>query len=103
MVDPDLMIHPGEVLLEEFLEPHKLAPSRLADHLGLPANRITRIVRGQTGVSSEMAVLLGETFGTTAEFWLNLQSRYDLERARSGLSAEAVERARRLHKQLEAA
>jgi addiction module HigA family antidote len=96
----DTAIHPGEILMEEFLRPHGLTPSSLAERLGLPANRITMIVNGERAVSPETALLLGTAFGTTPAFWLNLQQRHDLERARDEVSAERLARAARLHREL---
>jgi antitoxin HigA-1 len=74
-------VSPGEVLLEEFMRPLGLSARALAAELGVPPNRIAAIINGQRGVSAETAILLGERFGTTAEFWLNLQSAHDLELA----------------------
>ena len=75
-------VTPGEVLREEFLVPLGLSGRALARELGVPSNRITEIVAGGRAVSAETAILLGERFGTSAEFWLNLQMAHDLERAR---------------------
>ncbi len=75
-------VHPGEILLEEFLRPYGLSASALASRLGVPTNRVTQIVRGQRAVTADTAIRLGRLFRTTAEFWLNLQSRYELELAR---------------------
>ncbi|HME22634.1 MAG TPA: HigA family addiction module antitoxin [Acetobacteraceae bacterium] len=104
-MDADLIIHPGEILLEEFIRPHGLTPSGLAERLGLPANRITHIVNGERGISAETAVLLGTAFGTSAQFWTNLQARYELDQARANgeISAERVAKAEALHRALEAA
>ena len=98
-----MAIHPGEILGEEFLRPYDLAPSRLVERLGLPANRITAIVNGERGITAETAVLLGEAFGTTAEFWTSLQARYDLDCNRDMISPERISRARELHRELTAA
>ena len=78
-MDPRLLIHPGEILKEEFLVPFGLSSNRLAKAIGVPTNRITEIVNGTRGITGETAVLLGHAFGTTPEFWLNLQSRYELD------------------------
>jgi addiction module HigA family antidote len=75
-------IPPGEVLREEFMIPLGLSGRALARDLGVPSNRITEIVAGGRAISAETAILLGERFGTTAEFWLNLQTAHDLELAR---------------------
>ena len=72
-------IHPGEILREEFLEPLGLTANAVALALRVPAPRINEIVRERRGVSPETALRLSRYFGTTAEFWLNLQSGYDLK------------------------
>jgi len=75
-------VTPGEVLREEFMAPLGLSGRALARELGVPSNRITEIVAGARAVTAETAILLGERFGTSAEFWLNLQMAHDLEEAR---------------------
>lgn len=92
-MDPEMLIHPGEILKEEFLLPYRLSANRLAVALGIPANRITTIVNGERGVTGETAILLGHAFGTTPEFWINLQKRYELDLASTKVSAEAIRRA----------
>jgi addiction module HigA family antidote len=72
-------IHPGEVLLEEFLVPLGVSQYRLAKATGVPARRINEIVHGTRGITTNTAMRLAKAFGTTARFWLNLQVRYDLE------------------------
>lgn len=74
--------HPGEILLLEFLNPLEISQVAFAEHLGVPVQRINEIVRGKRGVSPETAWLFAEALGTTPEFWLNLQSNYDLVRFR---------------------
>lgn len=74
--------HPGEILSEEFLKPLGLTQVALAKHLGVPVQRINELVRGKRGVTPETAWLLAGAFGTTPEFWLNLQANHDLVRAR---------------------
>jgi len=74
--------HPGKFLRSEFLEPHGLTANALANALHVPANRITGIIKGQRGVTADTALRLGRYFGTTPEFWLNLQKDYDLRVAR---------------------
>lgn len=74
--------HPGEILSEEFLAPLGLSQVKLAAHLGVPVQRINELVRGKRGVTPETAWMLAGAFGTTPEFWLNLQTNYDLVRAR---------------------
>lgn len=102
-MDSRMLIHPGEVLKEEFLEPYKLSANRLARALDIPTNRITEIINGQRSVTGETAVLFAHVFGTTPEFWLNLQARYELDKAVSKVSPEAVERADKFAKELCAA
>jgi len=70
--------HPGEILLEEFLEPLGQTQVALAAHIGVPVQRINELVRGKRGVTPETAWLLSQALDTTPEFWLNLQSNYDL-------------------------
>ncbi len=72
-------VHPGEILREEFMGPLGLNPHRLALALRVPAPAVYEIVREKRAVSPEMALRLGRYFGTTPDFWLNLQARYDLE------------------------
>lgn len=72
-------IHPGEVLLEEFLRPLSITQYRLAKDVSVPPRRINEIVRGKRAVSADTALRLARYFGTSERFWLNLQSRYDLE------------------------
>ncbi|GLQ27216.1 HigA family addiction module antitoxin [Sulfitobacter pacificus] len=78
-IDP---IHPGEILSEEFLAPHGLSATAFAKRLGVPANRITRIIAGTSSVTADTALLLAAAFDVSPEFWLNLQTTYDLDRAR---------------------
>jgi len=80
-------VHPGEILLEEFLKPLGMSMNQLALALRVPANRIAQIVNGDRTVSPETALRLGRFFGTGPEFWLNLQMRYDLECARESAAA----------------
>jgi addiction module HigA family antidote len=79
-------IHPGEVLLTEFLEPFGVTQHRLAIAVGVPPRRINEIVHGKRGISADTALRLSRFFGTTDRFWLNLQSRYDLEVERDRLA-----------------
>ena len=72
--------HPGEVLLEEFLKPLGMSKRALSAALQVPANRISEIVRGRRDVSADTAIRLARYFGTSPEFWLNLQSAYDLRK-----------------------
>ena len=72
-------IHPGEVLMEEFLEPLRVSQNRLAVAIGVPPRRINEIVHGKRRITADTALRLAKFFGTTDRFWLNLQTRYDLE------------------------
>ncbi len=71
--------HPGEILLEEFLKPLAVSQYQLAKEIGVPARRINEIVHGQRRISADTALRLARFFGTSERFWINLQSRYDLE------------------------
>ena len=75
-IDP---IHPGEILLEEFLKPLGISQYRLAKDITVDPRRINEIVLGKRGVSADTALRLSRYFGSTERFWLNLQGRYDLE------------------------
>ena len=79
-------IHPGEILIEEFLNPMEISQYRLAKAIHVPARRINEIVHGKRAITVNTALRLAKFFGTSAEFWLNLQTRFDLEceRARFG-------------------
>jgi len=70
--------HPGEILLEEFLNPIGISQVAFAEHIGVPVQRVNEIVRGKRGVTPETAWLFAEAFGTSPEFWLNLQANHDL-------------------------
>ena len=74
--------HPGEVLLEEFLNPLELSQVAFAEHIGVPVQRVNEIVRRKRGVSPDTAWLFAQALGTSPEFWLNLQTNYDLALAR---------------------
>ncbi len=84
--------HPGEVLLEEFLKPLEILQSALAYELHIPIQRINEIVNGERGITPETAWLFADAFGTTPEFWTNLQNAHDLARARPGKHAARVAR-----------
>jgi antitoxin HigA-1 len=85
-----LPLHPGEVLREEFLGPLGMSAYALAKALRVPLNRITAILAGERGVSADTALRLARFFGTTPEFWINLQGGYDLEVARIEHGSEIV-------------
>lgn len=72
-------IHPGEVLLEDFMKPLGLSQYRLAKDIGVPALRISQIVRGQRAITADTALRLARYFGTSPDVWLRLQATYDLE------------------------
>jgi addiction module HigA family antidote len=74
-------VHPGEVLLEEFLKPLGLSQHRLALEIGVPARRINEIVLKKRSVTADTALRLGRYFGMSPQFWLGLQAQYDLDRA----------------------
>jgi addiction module HigA family antidote len=76
-------IHPGEILREEYLLPLKMSAHALAMELHAPASRINEIVRERRSITPDTALRLARCFGTTAQFWLNLQSSYDLKQAES--------------------
>lgn len=78
-------VHPGEVLLEEFLTPLGLTQYRLAKSLSVPARRINEIVHGTRAVTADTALRLARCFGTSERFWLNLQAAYDLDVERDRL------------------
>jgi antitoxin HigA-1 len=80
-------IHPGDVLAEE-LEEIAVSPTELARQLRVPGNRITQIVQGKRAITGDTALCLGHWFGTSAQFWLNLQSAYDLPVAGEAAGAE---------------
>ena len=81
-------ILPGEILLEEFLKPMGISQYRVAKAMSVPQRRISEIVQGKRAITADTALRLGRFFGIEAQFWLNLQSRYDLLRA----TAELAER-----------
>ena len=88
LIDP---IHPGEVLMEDFIEGFGITQNHLAVAIGVPPRRINEIVHGKRGITADTAVRLSRYFGNSAEFWMNLQSHYELR----------IER-RALHDQLDA-
>ncbi|MCX7168799.1 MAG: HigA family addiction module antitoxin [Proteobacteria bacterium] len=76
-------IHPGEILLEEFLTPMGISQYRLSKEIGVPQRRIGEIVAGNRAITADTALRLAAFFGTDAQSWINLQSRYDTEMARA--------------------
>jgi addiction module HigA family antidote len=75
----EAFVHPGEVLKEEFLVPLNVSAYRLSKEIHVPETRISEIINGKRAVTADTAIRLSKFFGTTAEFWLNLQNLYDLE------------------------
>ena len=88
-------ITPGEILAEEFLKPKGITQYRLAKDIGVPPRRINEIVKGQRAITADTALRLGRYFGMSPEFWLNLQTHYDLEQEQERL-------AKRLDKEVKA-
>ncbi len=90
-------VHPGQILRDEFLEPMDLSVYRLARDIKAPRPRLNEIVRGRRAVTVDTALRLARYFGTTAEFWINLQTRYDLDvaelKVRPGIDREVAPRA----------
>jgi len=84
-------IHPGEILIEEFLKPMGLSQYRLAKDISVPPRRINEIVHGKRSISADTALRLGRFFGIPPQFWLNLQTRFDLE-VTEDLLAERLEK-----------
>lgn len=82
------LIHPGEILQEEFLTPLSLSANALALALRVPATRVTEIVRGRRAISSDTALRLARYFGTTPDLWMGLQAEYDLRLAKRELAAQ---------------
>jgi antitoxin HigA-1 len=82
---PRLPSHPGEILMQDFLVPRGLTQTTLANALGISVTRVNEIVKGKRGVTAETAWMLAGAFGTSPEFWGNLQMAYDLARARPAL------------------
>ena len=81
-------IHPGEVLLQEFIEPLGVTQHHLAVSIGVPPRRINEIVHGKRSITADTALRLSRYFGTSDRFWLNLQTRYDLETRKEVIGAD---------------
>jgi addiction module HigA family antidote len=79
-------IHPGEILLEEFLKPMGISQYRLAKDIGVPAMRINKIIRGERGITADTALRLARYFGMSVEFWTGIQTHYDVEKAKMALA-----------------
>ena len=89
LIDP---IHPGEILMEDFLKGFGITQNKLAVSIGVPPRRINEIVHGKRGITADTAIRLARYFGTSEEFWMNLQSHYELRMERRALrdSVEAI-------------
>lgn len=85
--------HPGEILLEEFLQPLCVTQVAFAAHLGVPVQRVNELVKGKRGVTPETAWLLSQALATTPEFWMNLQAAHDLGRTRLGKVVKSLREA----------
>lgn len=83
-------IHPGEILLEEFIRPFKITQYRLAKDINVPARRINEIVQSKRSISADTALRLSKFFSTSPQFWLNLQSKYDLEKQEDLIEKELI-------------
>lgn len=86
-------VHPGEILLEEFLRPLALSQAALARHLGISLVRVNEIINGKRGISAQTAWLLAEAFGTSPQFWINLQANYDLATSKPTHHVHKIRRA----------
>lgn len=82
--------HPGTLLKEEFLEPSNLTQIDLAKHLNIPVQRINEIIRGKRGITPETAWLLSQAFGNSPQFWINLQTNYELALKRPGKNFKRI-------------
>jgi|SRR5437588_8922940 len=88
--------HPGEMLLEEFLRPMNLTQTELATRIGVPLNRVNEIIKGKRGITADTALRLGRLFGMDAQFWLNLQTLWDLYHAAHSPTAAEINRIRKI-------
>ncbi len=77
-----MIIHPGEILEQDFLEPMGITAYRLSKAIGVQQTRISQIIKGNTRITADMATRLSKFFGTSAEVWMNLQSKYDIKKIR---------------------
>ena len=84
-------VHPGEVLLKDFLEPMEVSQNALARAIDVPPRRINEIVLGKRSITADTALRLAIAFGTSEKFWLGLQSDYDLEEARNAVDVENIQ------------
>lgn len=88
-------VHPGEILLEEFLKPFDLSQYRLAKDIGVPARRINEIVLGKRGITADTALRLARFFGTSEGIWMNMQVHYDLEIEKDRLGSRLLNEVKR--------
>ena len=84
--------HPGEILLEEFLEPMEMPQTAFAAHLGVPVQRVNELINGKRGITPETAWLLAGALRTTPEFWMNLQAQHDLAKHRPEAAVKPIRR-----------
>ncbi len=89
------IIHPGEILLEEFLKPNEISQEKLARDIDVPKSRISNIVHGKRAITADSALRLSAYFGTSPEFWLNLQSEYELREVKRTSWADIEPRIRK--------
>ncbi|MDZ4152352.1 HigA family addiction module antitoxin [Methylicorpusculum sp.] len=81
-------IHPGEILLEEFLKPMGISQNKLANAIAVPPRRINEIVLGKRGITADTALRLSKAFGNSVQFWMGLQDEYEIREARAAISQE---------------
>ncbi|WP_124949868.1 HigA family addiction module antitoxin [Sulfuriferula thiophila] len=81
-------IHPGEILLEEFLQPMAISQTKLAHAISVPPRRINEIVLGKRGITADTALRLAKVFGTSVQFWMGLQDEYELREARNSIETQ---------------
>lgn len=81
-------IHPGEILLEEFLRPMEISQTKLANSIGVPPRRLNEIVLGKRGITVDTALRLAKVFGASVQFWMGLQGEYELREARSSIERQ---------------
>ncbi len=91
-------IHPGEILKEEFLEPMGITAYRLSKDLNIPQTRTSEIIHGRRRITADTALRLSKYFGTSAQFWLNLQNDYDLEEEEKSIQDELIQIEKRRNK-----
>jgi antitoxin HigA-1 len=82
-------VHPGRILRRQ-LDALEMSARKFAEHIGVPPNAVTEILNGERSVTAQMAIRFGRAFGTTPQFWLNLQTLYDLKRATADMPAEVA-------------